>query len=216
MDAYFQKRQDMVMWQIERRGVRDERVLSAMRAVPRHEFIPADMQAHAYEDSPLPIGRGQTISQPYIVAFMTELLRLKGTEKVLEIGTGSGYQAAVLSMLASRVYSIERIPELAEKAKSKLEELGYLNVSVHAGDGTLGYPKDAPYDGILVTAAAPAAPQPLLDQLADGGRLVVPVGQGGMQSLQLWTRDGDKFDSSDILPVVFVLLRGEFGWKEEP
>lgn len=215
MDEFFQKRQEMVAWQIERRGVRDERVLAAMRSVPRHEFVPVDMQVHAYEDTPLPIGLGQTISQPYIAAFMTELLRLKGTENVLEIGTGSGYQAAVLSVLANRVHTIERHAGLAQKAKEKLEELGYLNISVQTGDGSLGYPKAAPYDDILVTAAAPAAPQPLLDQLAEGGRLVVPVGQGSMQMLQLWTRNQDKFESSDILPVIFVLLKGEYGWKDQ-
>jgi protein-L-isoaspartate(D-aspartate) O-methyltransferase len=214
MDEFFQQRMAMVSYQIERRGVRDECVLSAMRSVLRHEFVPPEMRVHAYEDCPLSIGLGQTISQPYIVALMTELLRLKGTENVLEIGTGSGYQAAVLSALANRVHTIERHAELAERAKKKLSDLGYLNVSVQCADGTQGYPKAAPYEGILVTAAAPEAPQPLLDQLAEGGRLVIPVGQWGTQMLQVWTKVEGKFESTNVIPVVFVPLRGEFGWKE--
>lgn len=215
MDEYFEQRQAMVTYQIERRGVHDERVLAAMRSVPRHEFVPADMRGSAYEDYPLPIGLGQTISQPYIVALMTELLRLKGSENVLEIGTGSGYQAAVLSVLAKRVHSIERHADLAKRAKEKLSQLGYINVCVKCADGTLGYPDAAPYEGILVTAAAPRAPKPLLEQLTEGGRLVIPVGRWGTQILQVWTKSGDGFESEDVLPVAFVLLKGAFGWKDE-
>jgi len=203
----------MVTRQIEWRGVKDPRVLAAMRNVPREKFVPQDEIPYAFDDCPLPIGLGQTISQPYIVAFMTELLKLKGSENVLEIGTGSGYQAAILSTLAKTVHSVEQHKALAEKARQVLEKLGYLNVSVHCGDGTLGHPSAAPYDGIMVTAGAPQVPQPLLDQLAEGGRLVIPVGGMGSQMLQVITRNGNKFKTVDALPVVFVPLRGEHGWQ---
>ena len=205
-------RERMVREQIEPRGVTDPRVLDAMRRVPRHLCVPPDYRDLAYSDGPLPIGHGQTISQPYIVAYMTALLRLKGDEKVLEIGTGSGYQAAVLAHLAREVHTVERIPALAEQAAERLRQLGYTNVTVHLGDGTLGLPQFAPYDAILVTAAAPQVPQSLLEQLADGGRLVIPVGSRGVQYLERWLRFGDEFHRQVLDPVAFVPLIGEEGW----
>ena len=205
-------RERMVREQIEARGVTDPRVLEAMRRVPRHLFVPPDYRDLAYSDGPLPIGHGQTISQPFIVAYMTALLRLKGDEKVLEIGTGSGYQAAVLAHLAREVHTVERIPALAEQARQRLEALGLDNVTVHLGDGTLGLPELAPFDAILVTAAAPKVPQSLLDQLADGGRLVIPVGSRGVQYLERWLRFGDEFRRQVLDPVAFVPLIGEEGW----
>lgn len=206
-------RERMVREQIEARGVTDPRVLDAMRRVPRHLFVPPDYRDLAYSDGPLPIGHGQTISQPYIVAYMTALLRLKGDEKVLEIGTGSGYQAAVLAHLAREVHTVERIPALAEQARRRLEALGLTNVTVHISDGTLGLPELAPFDAILVTAAAPKVPQSLLDQLADGGRLVIPVGSRGVQYLERWLRFGDEFRRQVLDPVAFVPLIGEEGWS---
>ncbi len=205
-------RERMVREQIEARGVRDPRVLDAMRRVPRHLFVPAEYRDAAYSDGPLPIGYGQTISQPFIVAYMTALLHLKGDEKVLEIGTGSGYQAAVLAHLAHEVHTVERIPALADRAEALLRRLGLTNVTVHRGDGTLGLPAYAPYDAILVTAAAPKVPQSLLDQLADGGRLVIPVGGHGLQHLERWTRLGEEFRRQVLDAVAFVPLIGEEGW----
>jgi protein-L-isoaspartate(D-aspartate) O-methyltransferase len=210
-----EKRRQMVEQQIARRGIRNECLLEAMRQVPRHSFVSVEQQGLAYEDYPLRIGKGQTISQPYVVALMTDLLQLNGDEKVLEVGTGSGYQAAVLSKLLKTVHTIERHAELAEKAQATLRELGMLNVFVHIGDGSCGWPEAAPYDGILVTAAAPKPPQPLLDQLADGGRLVIPVGDRYMQDLQVWQRIGDTFKHSQNINVAFVPLRGQFGWQDE-
>ena len=204
---------DMVAQQIEARGVRDARVLDALRRVPRREFVPGAMRENATEDHPLPIGFGQTISQPYIVGLMTELLELKGDENVLEIGSGSGYQAAVLSLLAKSVQTLEFVPELALTAQKTLENLGYLNVKVHTGDGSLGLSAHAPYRGILVTAACPAPPPPLLEQLAEGGKLVIPVGDRWGQMLQCWERNGNHLSHENILPVAFVPLRGKFGWK---
>ena len=203
----------MVSEQIVARGVRTPPVLAAMQRVPRHRFVPPDDQAYAYSDGALPIGRGQTISQPYIVALMTDLLHLSGGERVLEIGTGSGYQAAVLGELAAEVHTLELLPELAERASRTLAELGYTTVHVHTGDGSLGWPGAAPYAGILVAAAAPGVPQPLLDQLAEGGRLVLPVGDRSMQYLEVWQRCGGEFVSERNIPVAFVPLRGEHGWK---
>ncbi len=204
----------MVAEQIESRGVNDERVLEAMRSVPRWVFVPQEMRGSATEDRPLPIGNGQTISQPYIVALMTELLRLQGGENILEVGTGSGYQAAILSRLAFQVNTVEFIPELAFQAQERLTTLGYPNVQVHQGDGSVGLAEFSPYDGILVTAACPSAPPTLLDQLAEGGRLVLPVGGRWRQELQCWQKQGAAFEREDILPVAFVPLRGTHGWKE--
>ena len=204
----------MVAEQIAARGVRDPRVLAAMQQVPRHLFVPHASLEEAYGDFPLPIGHGQTISQPYIVAYMTERLGLRGDEKVLEIGTGSGYQAAILGLLAREVHTVERIPALAEAARRRLAELGYTNVAVHLSDGTLGLPQHAPYDAILVTAAAPEVPRPLLEQLADGGRLLAPVGDRGFQHLERWTRLGDIWQRQVMESVAFVPLIGQHGWPE--
>ncbi len=212
--AFDLQRSEMVTWQVERRGLSEPRLLAALRAVPRHCFVPPPSTALAYEDMPLPIGQGQTISQPYIVALMTDLLHLSGSETVLEVGTGSGYQAAVLAYLARRVHTIERHPQLARQSCQTLADLGYANVTVHEGDGGLGWPEAAPYQGILVTAAAPAPPPPLLEQLADGGRLVIPVGGRGTQTLQVWQRTGEHIQEHAVLDVSFVPLRGQFGWGE--
>ena len=211
-DPFAQQRRRMVEEQLKARGIRDQRVLDAMLNVPRHLFVRPEDREWAYADGPLPIGFGQTISQPYIVARMTELLGLKGEEKVLEIGTGSGYQAAVLAHLAREVHTVERIPELAEQARERLKRLGLTNVHVHVADGTLGWPAEAPYDAILVTAAAPQIPQPLLEQLAEGGRLVAPVGSRGLQYLERWTQVGDDFLHERFEPVAFVPLVGKYGW----
>jgi protein-L-isoaspartate(D-aspartate) O-methyltransferase len=208
-----QLRERMVHRQLAARDIHDERVLAAARAVPRHRFVPRSEQRYAYEDRPLRIGRGQTISQPYIVALMTQLLELQGDERVLEIGTGSGYQAALLAHLTAEVHSIERHAPLAERAAGVLADLGMDNVQVHVGDGSLGWPDAAPYNAIIATASAPRAPQAMLDQLADGGRLVLPVGAGTRQSLQRWRRKGETFTHEDIVPVAFVPLIGEQGWS---
>jgi protein-L-isoaspartate(D-aspartate) O-methyltransferase len=212
---YAEPREKMVREQIAGRGVRDTSVLEAMRKVPRHLFIPDELRDRAYEDSPLPIGNGQTISQPYMVAWMTDLLRLQEGDRVLEVGTGSGYQAAVLCELASRVYSIEMDAELAARAEEAIRSLGYRNLSVKVGDGTEGWPEEAPFDAITVTAGAPSVPPPLLDQLADGGRLVIPVGSRTMQMLTLIIREGGKFESIQAGSCVFVPLTGKFGWKNK-
>jgi protein-L-isoaspartate(D-aspartate) O-methyltransferase len=214
-DKFELLRERMVTSQIERRGVTNQAVLKAMRSVPRHLFVDPLHQAQAYSDYPLPIGYDQTISQPYIVALMTALLNLKGDEKVLEVGTGSGYQAAVLSMLCDRVHTIELIPQLADHARELLEKLGYHNVVVHHSDGSLGWEAEAPYDAIMVTASAPNTPAPLLEQLAPGSRLVIPVGSRGSQWLELWQQEGSTWQPEQILPVAFVPLRGRHGWKVE-
>jgi len=206
-------RSRMLEKQIVRRGVHDPRLLSVMGELPRHRFVLADDLAWAYADGPLPIGHGQTISQPYIVALMTDLLQLNGVERVLEVGTGSGYQAAVLGRMAAEVHTVEVIPELAAQATKILTDLGFSNIQVHAGDGSSGWPAASPYNAILVAAAAPSVPQPLLDQLAEGGRLVIPVGGRGNQQLECWTRTGQKFERRVSLQVTFVPLRGEYGWK---
>lgn len=208
-----EERLQMVRDQLVARSVRDERLLEVMRQVPRHVFIPKAYRHLAYVDGPLPIGEGQTISQPYIVALMTELLELTGSEVVLEVGTGSGYQAAVLGGMAAQVYTIERFPVLARQARAALQSAGMENVTVVEGDGSHGLPEFAPYQGIMVTAAAPRVPQPLFDQLSDGGRLVVPVGGVMGQFLQVWTRQGERFDRREVAPVAFVPLRGKFGWS---
>ncbi len=196
----------MVDDQIEARGIRDPRVLGAMRKVPRDRFVPPDVVSLAYADQPLPIGHGQTISQPYIVAYMSEALRVTPQSKVLEIGTGSGYQAAILGELAREVYTIELIPELAARARATLESLGYANVHVRTGDGYLGWPEEAPFDAIMVTAAPDHVPQPLVDQLAVGGRLVIPVGDFD-QEIRILTRTPAGIEESRTIPVRFVPLR---------
>ena len=198
----------MVEQQIVARGVKDARVLAAMRAVPRHLFVPSTEAARAYEDHPLPIGSGQTISQPYVVAFMTEQLKLTGREKVLEIGTGSGYQTAVLASLAARVFSIEIRPELAASAAERLRTLGIQNVEVRAADGYRGWPEQGPFDAILVTAAPETIPPPLLAQLAPGGRMVIPVG-GFYQELKVIEKTPTGIIESSVLPVRFVPFVGE-------
>ncbi len=215
MEAYSRERKRMVDQQMVSRGIRDERVLEAMLAIPRHEFVPQDQMRRAYIDAPLPIGNHQTISQPYIVALMTEFLNLKGDETVLEIGTGSGYQAAILGHLAKKVYSIERIPELAERSQSLLHSLQLENIEVVVGDGSCGLPEHAPYQAIIVTAAAPEVPKPLKDQLSDGGRLVAPVGGRMGQALELWRREGKKLVCEKLTPVAFVPLIGEHAWSDE-
>jgi protein-L-isoaspartate(D-aspartate) O-methyltransferase len=201
-------REAMVAEQIEQRGVRDARTLAAMRKVPRHLFVPPALQAEAYSDHPLPIGHDQTISQPYIVALMTEALGLRGGETVLEVGTGSGYQAAVLAEIAARVFTIEIVAPLAEEARERLKRLGYRNVEVRAGDGYAGWPEKAPFDAVMVTAAAPRVPQPLKQQLKDGGRLVIPVGDES-QELVVLTRTGTAYVEDRLLPVRFVPMTGK-------
>ena len=215
IDEFAQERKRMVDQQMVSRGIRDERVLEAMRAIPRHKFVPADQVRLAYIDAPLPIGNSQTISQPYIVALMTELLHLKGDEIVLEIGTGSGYQAAILAYLAKKVYSVERIPDLAERARLVLRSLYLENVEVVEGDGSCGLREHAPYQAIIVTAAAPEVPKPLEDQLSDGGRLIVPVGSRVGQILELWERKGKKLVCQKLAPVAFVPLIGEHAWSAQ-
>jgi len=213
-DPYAELRREMVEKQIRSRGISDPRVLSAMERVPRHEFVPDAHRARAYEDSPLPIGEGQTISQPYIVAAMTAALQLTGTERVLEIGAGSGYQAAILSLLAAEVYTIERSATLAHSASERLARLGYRNVHVHCGDGTLGLPEFAPFDAILVGASAPAIPAPLAAQLAQGGRMIIPIGDTDSQELRLIERVGEGFHIRSLDPCRFVPLVGRYGWRE--
>lgn len=213
-DAYLALRAEMVESQIQKRGVSDPRVLQAMLSVPRHEFVPESYRGIAYSDEPLGIGEGQTISQPYIVAVMTEALGLRGTEKVLDIGTGSGYQAAVLSLLSREVYSVEYRPELARSAAERLVRLGYTNVHVHCGDGSLGLKEFAPFGVILVAASAPTVPAPLLEQLNDQGRLIAPIGAEDHQELMLVTREGNQYAANHREGCRFVPLLGRFGWKD--
>jgi protein-L-isoaspartate(D-aspartate) O-methyltransferase len=204
----------MVDEQIIGRGVRDERVLKAMRTVPRHEFLPEAIRGMAYADNALPIGENQTMSQPYMVGLMTELLRLTGSERVLEIGTGSGYQAAVLAQVCEKVYTVERVKVLAEKARSVLDRLGYRNVAIKVYDGTYGWKEMAPFDAILVTAGSPDIPAPLVEQLKTGGRMVVPVGDRTGQRLQIVTNTVNGPITEASIPCVFVPLIGAHGWKE--
>ncbi len=215
MEEGAKERLEMVETQIKSRGIVDERVINAMSKVPRHLFVPENVRHIAYGDHPLLIGEGQTISQRYIVALMTELLALKDTDRVLEIGTGSGYQTAILAEIAKEVYTIERFPSLSKKAMELLKELGYKNIKFLIGDGTKGWPEYAPYDAIIVTAGAPSPPQPLLDQLKDGGRLVIPCGDEFSQSLYRITKRGKKFEKEDMGGCRFVKLVGEYGWKDD-
>ncbi len=208
-------REAMVREQLEARDIHNARVLAAFREVPRHEFVPEDLRHLAYRDGPLPIEAGQTISQPYIVAYMTQLLELTGSENVLEVGTGSGYQTAILARLATQVHSLERYAVLAETARERLARLGVTNVEILIGDGSQGLPDQAPFDAITVTAAAPEAPQPLLAQLADGGRLVIPVGPPREQILERWLRRGGTWHIEHLTPVAFVPLIGKHGWAAE-
>jgi protein-L-isoaspartate(D-aspartate) O-methyltransferase len=213
-DNFAVERRRMVEKQIAARGVSDPRVLAAMQKVPRHRFIPSHLWDQAYNDYPLPIGEDQTISQPYIVALMTEMLELKETDKVLEIGTGSGYQAAILAELAAQVFSIDRVAVLLAKAEQILESLEYTNIKTRVGDGTLGWPEEMPFDAIIVTAGAPQVPRPLTEQLALGGRLVIPVGDTWSQTLTCVrkTADGLKFEHHGGCR--FVRLIGKYGWEE--
>ena len=203
----------MVDEHLVRRGIREPRVLAAMRKVPRHLFVDEALRDRAYDDHPLPIGEGQTISQPFIVGLMSELLWLEGTEKVLEIGTGSGYQTAVLAELARRVCTIERLPALAARAWGVLERLGYTNVWVRVGGGTLGWPEEAPFDRIIVTAGAPAVPPPLFEQLAEGGRMVLPIGDQTEQTLTIVEKVGGEMRTTPHSACVFVKLIGKYGWE---
>ncbi len=208
-DIYSIKRHEMVERQIQRRGVKDTLVLKAIREVPRHKFVPSELKDYAYSDRPLPIGERQTISQPYIVAFMTEHLGLKGGEKILEIGTGSGYQAAILGEIAKEVYSIEIISSLGLTAKKKLKEMGYENIQVRIGDGYLGWPDEAPFDGVIVTAAPNHIPQPLINQLKPGGRMIIPVGDYYQELILITKSETGKVVKKSVLPVTFVPMTGK-------
>ena len=214
-DPYKKEREKMVRYQIENRGLSNKATLTAMRDVPRHLFVPKYLLGNAYDDRPLPIGHGQTISQPFIVALMTQALVLTGTEKVLELGTGSGYQAAILAELARQVITVERLQKLAQTARRTLKRLGYTNIEVHLATRTLGWPADAPYDAIMVTAAAPRIPQELLEQLIIGGRLVIPVGSRWEQDLLQVIRRQDRITVKNLTHCRFVPLIGEEAWGEE-
>jgi protein-L-isoaspartate(D-aspartate) O-methyltransferase len=203
----------MVARQLRERGIRSERVLGAMETVPRHLFVPSERVPEAYSDEALPVGEGQTISQPYVVAASAEALALEGRERVLEVGAGTGYQAAVLSLLAREVIAVETIPSLTESARERLTRLGYSNVRVEQGDGSEGLAGEAPFHAILVSAAAPAVPQPLIDQLAEGGRLVIPVGLTDRQQLLRIVKEGNRTTEQKLFPCRFVPLVGRFGWR---
>lgn len=203
------KRINMIDNQIISRGIKDTRIIQAMKKVPRHQFIPEKHRSRAYDDNPVPIGFGQTISQPYIVALMSELVELSETDRVLEIGTGSGYQAAILAEVVKEVFTIEIIPELAKQAEDTLNSLGYSNITVKTGDGFFGWPEKAPFDAIVVTAAPSAIPQPLLDQLKVGGRLVIPVGNYPYQELKKVIKTDNDIIEDAIIPVLFVPMTGE-------
>jgi protein-L-isoaspartate(D-aspartate) O-methyltransferase len=203
------ERQRMVQDQLMRRGIQEEGVLAAMAKVPREEFVPQETRPASYTDQPLPIGYSQTISQPYVVAFMTEQLRLKRDARVLEIGTGSGYQAAILAELATEVYTVEIIEPLAKNAEATLTRLGYKNVHVKAGDGYKGWPEHAPFDAVIVTCAPDHVPQPLVDQMKEGGRMIIPVGEPGEQQLYLLEKKNGRLEQRTVLPVRFVPMVGE-------
>jgi len=207
-------RERMVAEQLVGRGIKDPRILAAMRKVPRHLFVEEALAARAYGDYPLPIGEKQTISQPYMVALMTEALSPQSKDRVLEIGTGSGYQAAILAELCSKVFSIERIKILAERAERILADLGYSNFQIRVGDGTNGWKEEAPFEGIMVTAGAPRVPKALMEQLSDGGRLVIPIGDEFSQSLTKIVREGNEFRHSNLTGCIFVKLIGDQGWKD--
>jgi protein-L-isoaspartate(D-aspartate) O-methyltransferase len=211
---YNELRKNMVQRQLRARGIRDQRVLEVMGEIPRHLFVPESLRNEAYDDGPAPIGEGQTISQPYMVAVMTQLLALRGSERVLEVGTGSGYQTAVLSRLCAWVFTVERRPALAARAESLLNRLGYNNISFRVGDGTRGWACEAPFDAIMVTAGAPAPPKVLLDQLAQGGRLVAPVGDRFSQTLKRFVKSDAGVTVESHTECRFVDLIGEFGWSE--
>lgn len=208
-------RAEMVERQLVGRGIHDPRVLSAFRAVPRERFVPEAQRRGAYDDCPLPIGAGQTISQPYMVALMTQTLQVAAGQRVLEIGTGSGYQTAILAEVGARVYTVERIAQLSETAREALRDLGYAEIEYRVGDGTLGWPEEAPFDRIVVTAGAPRTPPSLTAQLADGGRMVIPVGAGTQQDCVLVTREGDATRTWRFCPCRFVRLIGREGWGED-
>ena len=207
------ERHRMVESQLRARGLLDERVLQAFEQVPRHLFVPEEIRYAAYDDMPLPIGHDQTISQPYIVALMISLLALQGDERVLEVGTGSGYEAALLGRLAAEVHTIELVPALGQQADLLLQDLGYTNIHVHIGDGSLGWPDAAPYAGIVAAAAAPHVPAPLMEQLSDGGRLVLPVADGYEQYLKVVVRTGKDYSERVVTAVAFVPMRGRHGWS---
>jgi protein-L-isoaspartate(D-aspartate) O-methyltransferase len=211
--SYAEARERMVQWQLRRRGIRDEGVLGAMSRIPREAFVLPESRRLAYEDEPLPIGGGQTISQPYMVAVMTAMLQLKTSDKVLEIGGGCGYQAAILSCLSREVYSVELRPDLARSAAERLESLGFASVHVHCGDGSAGLPDFAPYDAILIAAAAPSLPEPLLQQLGEGGRLVAPVGESSHQMLVCARKQANAISYQWHEGCRFVPLLGRFGWN---
>ena len=214
LQSFIKARSEMVESQIKRRGINNERVLQAFRTIPRHFFVPEEYQTGAYADHPLPIGNEQTISQPYIVALMTSHLNLTGDEKVLEIGTGSGYQTAILANLAKEVHSVERISQLSDLAKRNLRVLEMDNIYLHVGDGSLGWADAAPYDRILITAAAPEIPEIIIEQLKVSGRIVGPVGGRWRQMLEVWVKEKKRIKKEQILPVVFVPLRGAHGWQD--
>lgn len=213
---YKKARQEMLDVHLQGRGIRDPRVLDAMSKVPREAFVPEGLRERAYADFPLPIGQDQTISQPYMVALMSSLLELVGTERVLEVGVGSGYQTAVLAHLAAWVYGIERVPQLFKDARSRLEAQSFHNVALKRGDGTLGWREMAPFDAILVAAAAPSIPKPLTDQLSDGGRLILPIGTETTQTLLRIRRDGDQLLQEEMVGCRFVPLIGRFGFPKRP
>jgi protein-L-isoaspartate(D-aspartate) O-methyltransferase len=217
-DHFAAERRRMVQKQLSGsgRGITNVRVLAAMGKVPRHRFVPEELRHRAYDDGPLPIGHGQTISQPYIVAFMTGQLDPKPTDRVLEIGTGSGYQAAVLAELAGEVYTIEIVDALAQRAGAELKHLGYTNIHVRAGDGYQGWPEAAPFDAIIVTCAPEQVPQPLVEQLKEGGRMIIPIGPGWDQNLVLLRKQGGRLEKSAVLPVRFVPMTGKASHETNP
>jgi protein-L-isoaspartate(D-aspartate) O-methyltransferase len=211
MNEFSEERKIMVAHQLQARGIHDPRLLAAFRAVPRHLFVPEEEREWAYEDCPLPIGYDQTISQPYIVAYMIKALALAGSERVLEVGTGSGYEAAILSHLVAAVHTVELIEPLAKRAAEALAAASVNNVFIHLGNGSLGWAACAPYEAIIVSAAAPQVPRGLLEQLANPGRMILPVQAGRYQRLELWRREGDSFSHETLIPVAFVPLRGSEG-----